>query len=127
MQSLSVCFDLGPGSSLYFARHAVAHISIVSLLFQLPARCVCNNVAKILIPPLGSFVSLNPFGSEKKLVNVSIYFYIQEKPTEIFFLFSFTCKQFKLTKESILLKLINNSSSLNKRSHDREGGLDTRS
>ena len=51
---------------MYFS---ALHTFTASLLFKIPARCVCNNTAKMLIPPLGSLVSLNPFGTEKKVGN----------------------------------------------------------
>ena len=61
-------FHLGPDSSVCFSRHSTVLIFIESciLFFFLPARCVCNNTAKILIPPLGSFVSLNPLSQRNK-------------------------------------------------------------
>ena len=79
MQSLSVCVILFLVVVCTLLVMQNSKCFIVSSLFQLPVRCVCNKVAKILIPPLGSLLSLNLFGSEKE--------------SQQMLLFTFACKK----------------------------------
>ena len=54
------------------AKYCVSGTNIIDYMHHhhqkmplVPAKCVCNNVAKILIPPVGSLESLKPLRSEK--------------------------------------------------------------